>query len=191
MNTYKVNHKSDDDEPGGPRRKVDPDASYGYKSKKKPFFGYKAAVALDADSGLVTKVAATSGREHDSKHFTEVCDTLARGTTADKGYDSPENFTHLQTHGCRAAIIPKRRRGKRIGHIQARYAETKDYLWYYLHKSKRLRVERFFAQAKGNHGLRQARYWGLDKMKIQLMFTALAVNLKRMVTLMETCVQTT
>jgi IS5 family transposase len=52
-------------------------------------------------------------------------------------------------------------------------------------------VERFFAQAKGNHGLATARYRGLGKMKIQLMLTALAVNLKRMVTLLETCVQTT
>jgi len=129
VDTYKMNHKSDDDAPGGPKSKVDPDASYGYQNKKKPFFGYKAAVAMDADSGIVTKVTATSGRKHDSQHFIQVCDTLARGTTADKGYDSPENFTHLQTHGCRAAIIPKRRRGKRIGHIQARYAKTKDYLW--------------------------------------------------------------
>jgi len=189
VDTFKMNNKSDDDHKATPKSKVDPDASYGYKSKDKPFFGYKAAVALDADSGIVTKVTATTGREHDSKHFIAVCDTQAQGTTADKGYDSPENFAHLQRHKRRAAIIPKRRRGKKIGHIQARYQKAKDYLWYYLHKHKRSRVERFFAEAKRNHGLKQARYWGLAKMKIQLLLTALVINLKRMVTLMEASAQ--
>ncbi len=188
VDTFKINNKSDDDE-HGPQSNVDSDATYGYKSKKKPFFGYKAAIALDSDSGIVTKVTATTGREHDSKHFIRVCDTQARGTSADKGYDSPENFTHLRNHRRRAAIIPKRRRGKKIGHVQARYPKYKDYLWYYLHKKKRPRVERFFADAKGNHGLGQARYWGLTKMRMQVTLTALAVNLKRMVTLWEASAQ--
>lgn len=190
VDTYKMNAPLDDnDEQNGPKSKIDPDASYGHKTKNEPFFGYKAAVAVDADSGIATKVTATTGAQHDSKHFVEVCETQAKGTVADKGYDAPRNFAHLKKHKCRAGIIPKRRRGKKIGHIQARYRESKDYQWYYLHKHKRPLIERFFADAKCNHGLRVARYWSLTKMRIQATLTALAVNLKRMVRLMEPSAQ--
>ena len=189
VNTYKMNRKSDDDKPDGPKSSVDPDATYGHKNKNEPFFGYKAAVAMDADSGIITKTTATTGREHDSRHFVKVCDIQARGTTADKGYDVPENFAHLKAHGRRAAIIPKRRRGRKKGHVKARYWLCKDRLWYYINKKHRPRVERFFGLAKRSYGLRQARYWGLAKMKLQVMFTAMAINLKRMVTLVDRCAQ--
>lgn len=192
VDTYKMNAPSDDDdEQSGPKSKVDPDASYGHKTKNDPFFGYKAAVAVDADSGIATKVTVTTGSTHDSRHFIEVCDIQAKGTLADKGYDAPQNFAYLKKHRCRSGIIPKRRRGKKIGHIQARYTEPKDYQWYYLHKHKRPLVERFFADAKCNHGLRVARYWSLAKMRIQATLTALAVNLKRMTNLMEASAQAT
>jgi IS5 family transposase len=97
VDTYKINRKADDDKSDSPRSSVDPDAAYGYKRKNKPVFGYKAAVAMDTDSGLITKVTATTtGKEHDSEHFSEVCDTRTRGTTAHTGYDSPENFAHFR-----------------------------------------------------------------------------------------------
>lgn len=188
VNTYKMNRRNDDDQ-DGPKSSVDPDTTYGHKSKNDPFFGYKAAVAMDADSGIITRATATTGKEHDSRHFVEVCDIRARGTTADKGYDAPENFAYLQAHSCRAAIIPKRRRSRKNGHVKARYKLSKDRLWYYINKKQRPRIERFFGLAKRSYGLGQARYWSLAKMKLQLTLTALAINLKRMVTLVDRCAQ--
>jgi transposase len=46
VDTFKMNSRSNDNKPDGPKSKVDPDASYGYKSKDKPFFGYKVADAV-------------------------------------------------------------------------------------------------------------------------------------------------
>jgi IS5 family transposase len=182
VDTYRMNREKDDDDDGPPSR-VDPEASYGHKTKKKPFFGYKAAVSFDAGSAVVTRVTATTGRAHDSTHFREVCEPKASGVLADKGYDSLMNFVFLALRGQRAGIIPKALRGRKKGHIQNRYPGAKDYLWFCRHKGKRSLVERFFAETKQWHGLGQARYWGLDKTKVQVIMTALAYNLKRIVKL--------
>lgn len=182
VDTYRMQRERDDDDDAPPSR-VDPEASYGHKTKSKPFFGYKAAVSFDADSGLVTRVATTTGREHDSQHFRSVCEPRASGVLADKGYDSLMNFVFLALRGQRAGIIPKATRGKIKGHIKKRYPADRDYLWFWRHKSKRPLVERFFAVVKQWHGLGRARYWGLAKTTIQVLMTTLAYNLKRMVTL--------
>ena len=50
-----------------PNASPDKDARYGYKSEKKPFFGYKAHASMDSDSEVITKLEATPGNTHDGK----------------------------------------------------------------------------------------------------------------------------
>ena len=50
-------------------------------------------------------------------------------------------------------------------------------------KKRRPRVEHKFAEGKRWHGLGVARSWGLAKVRVQVFLTALALNLKRLVTL--------
>ncbi|NLJ35945.1 MAG: hypothetical protein GX358_06935 [candidate division WS1 bacterium] len=45
---------------------------------------------------------------------------------------------------------------------------------------KRPSIERKFAEQKKCHGLRQARYWGLAKVTIQVLIVCMVVNCKRM-----------
>ena len=45
---------------------------------------------------------------------------------------------------------------------------------------KRPSIERKFAEQKKYHRLRQARYWGLAKMAIQVLIVCMVVNCKRM-----------
>jgi len=45
------------------------------------------------------------------------------------------------------------------------------------------KIERKFAELKRYHGMAAARYWGLTKMSIQNLMTAITCNLKRMVKL--------
>lgn len=92
---------------GGP----DPDARWGKKSKKKPFYGYKAHAAVDDGSELITKVEATAADVHDGSYFPAVHDPHAEGVTADKAYDSAANFDLIRESGQFPAIIPKRKRG--------------------------------------------------------------------------------
>jgi len=190
VNTYRMNSGRDkDDSPDDPPSKVDPDARYGHKSKKKPFFGYKVGVGMDKDSHIVTKVAATPGNDPDSAHFAAVADENAQGVTADKGYDAPGNFKLITERRQKGAIIVKRHRGQARPNVSAHYKTPSEYSFYYRMKKFRPRVEKIFGTAKQWYGLGRARYCGLAKMKIQALMTMLAMNLRRIVVLHQ-CVQT-
>jgi IS5 family transposase len=189
VNTYRMNSERDDDMPNSPSSSVDKDARHGYKSKNKPFFGYKVGIGMDKDSNIVTKVTATPGNEHDSTHFGDIADPNAKAVAADKGYDNPENFKLIKERKQKAAIMVKKRKNKQRGHIKARYSSPSSYQYYYRMKKFRPLVEKIFASAKQWYGLQKARYWGLAKMKIQAIMTMMAMNLKRIV-LLDNCVQT-
>ena len=167
-----------DQGPGGP----DPDARWGKKSKKKAFFGYKGHAAVDDGSELITKIEVSPGDTHDGAFFPEVHDPYAEGVTADKAYDSAENFDLIRSSGQLPAIIPKKKRGRKRGHVAGRYDDF-ERGYYYRMKKRRARVEHKFAEGKKYHGLGVARYWGLAKVRVQVFMTALALNLKRLVTL--------
>ena len=190
VNTYRMNSdtsKRETDDNGSPPSRIDPDARHGYKSKNKPFFGYKVGIGVDKNTNIITMVTSTPGNEHDSTHFSDVADPHAKAVTADKGYDSPANFKLIRERKQKAAILVKKRKGKQRGHIKARYPAVKEYQYYYRMKKFRPLIEKIFATAKQWYGLRRARYWGLAKMKIQAVMTMMAINLKRMV-LLDTCV---
>lgn len=185
VDTFKLKKPAGDDDggpcggnPGGP----DPDARWGKKSKKKPFFGYKAHASMDDVSELITKIEVSSGEANDGAFFPQVHDPYAEGVSADKGYDSEANFDLVRESGQLPAIIPKRKRGKKRGHVKGRYDEH-ERGYYYRKKKRRPCIEHKFADGKKYHGLGRARYWGLAKVRVQVFLTALVLNLKRMVTL--------
>lgn len=183
VDVYKLKKGGSDDPPdgsgvGGP----DPDARWGKKSKKKAWFGYKAHAAMDDGSELITKIAVTAADVHDGAFFPEVHDPHAKGISADKAYDSAANFNLIRESGQRPAIIPKKKRGRERGHVEGRY-ESGERGYYYRMKKHRPRVEHKFAEGKRWHGLGVMRYWGIAKVRFQVYMTALALNLKRLVTL--------
>jgi transposase, IS5 family len=181
VNTWRW--QDDKENPGG-KCGPDGDAKWGRKSESKPsFFGYKCSISEDADSGIITKVEVAPGNVSDSAMFADVADDVALAVTADKGYDAPENYELLHVRGQEAAIMPKHRRGKARGHVKARYPEYGERERYYRRKKKRARVEAKFNEMKNHHGMNQARYYGLAKMKLQALITAIVVDVKRMVTM--------
>jgi len=139
---------------------------------------------VDADSGIVTKVEVAPGNVNDSTMFPDVADDQALAVTADKGYDAEDNYELLRERGQEAAIIPKRRRGRARGHVKSRYPDDGERERYYRRKKKRGRVEAKFGEMKNHHGLDRARYYGLAKTRFQAVMTAIAVNVKRMVTML-------
>ena len=156
----------------------DKDARYGYKSEKKPFFGYKAHASLDSDSELITKLDTTPGNASDGKEFPKVVDTQSEMTTADKAYDSNKNHHLLKRKRITSAIIVKKnRKSPRLRKHQVKPEIIAA-------QRERPKIERKFAELKRFHGLNEARYWGLAKMAIQFTMTAIACNLKRIVKLL-------
>jgi len=160
-----------------PENTPDKDACYGYKTKSKPFFGYKAHTGIDADSELITKVETTPGNVHDGDVFHKVVDDKSQTVTADKAYDSKKNHRLLKRKKKKSAIIIKRnRKSKRLKDNQMEVAVQAA-------QRERPKIERKFAELKRYHGLAVARYWGLTKMAIQNLMAAITCNLKRMVKL--------
>jgi IS5 family transposase len=170
VDTFKMNSNPD----GSP----DKDARYGYKGKNKPFYGYKAHASLDSDSELITRVKTTPGNVFDGKEFPGLIEDKAKMPTADKGYDSKKNHRLLKKKGITSAIIPKKNRKSRRLKKQQMKIEVQAA------QSERPKVERKFAELKRFHGLEKGRYWGLGKMSIQVLMTAITCNVKRMVKLL-------
>ena len=160
-----------------PEHTPDKDARYGYKTKNKPFFGYKAHTGIDADSELITKVATTAGNVYDGDVFRKVVDDKSQMVTADKAYDSKKNHRLLKRKKKKSAIIIKKnRKSKRLKKNQMKVEVQAA-------QRERTKIERKFAELKRFHGLAVARYWGLAKMTIQNLMAAITCNLKRMVKL--------
>lgn len=160
------------------KRNPDPDSRDGYKVPRKPFHGYKAHLAMDAGSQIITRMVITPGNVHDGRILPEVLDSHASLITADKAYDTNANLRLLHRLGIESAIIP---RGDR----------SSQELWKHNRRQRvqtaimrRRTIEPKVQELKNYHGLSRCRYWGLAKTTIQALLTALAVNLKRMVKLL-------
>jgi IS5 family transposase len=181
----------------------DPDARWGVKHKRKVkneegkeeeqvqyFYGYKAHVSLNAEAGLITSLKVTSGEAYDGHHFTSLVDHDLRQSlpietyAADKAYDDGENHYNLEVRGLHSAI-----------HLKSTRTEKKDdnkQVWLDLCKTpqyqqglkERYKVERKFGEAKQGHGLGRCRYLGRIGFAVQAFFTAIMLNLKRMVRLL-------
>jgi IS5 family transposase len=187
----------------GPR---DPDARWGVKHKHKVkneagqeeeqvqyFYGYKAHVSLNAENNLITSLEATSGEVYDGHHFTGLVDhdlgqALPVETyTADKGYDDGENHYNLEVRGLHSAIrLTKTRTEKKDDNKQV-WLDLRQTAQYQQGLKERYKIERKFGEAKQGHGFGRCRYLGRLGFAVQAFFTAIMLNLKRMVKLL-TCV---
>jgi transposase, IS5 family len=178
VNQWRWRDSDDDPPPGegvggfvkweGPRlsRGPDTDACFGCKGKDKRFHGYKAHISVDVASQMVVRVVTTPGNEHDGEIFSEVMDPRAAAVTADKIYDQQDNHKLLKKEKIEDRIILNKRGCVASG----------------LNRDRSV-VERVNAWLKRWCGGGRARYWGLEKVSIQMLLAATALNLKRLVRL--------
>jgi len=182
----------------------DPHASWGSKGKKrfkdahgetheqhKYFYGYKTHVSLNAESGLVTSVTVSSGRAYDGSYLpdlvkADICTGVMVGVVAaDRGYDDSAHHYWLEQQGIRSAICLKRNRTEKKDANKEVWLKLKESASYRQGLAQRYKVEQKFGEAKRYHGLRRCRYLGLNKYRIQVVLTVMALNLKRMVKLVD------
>ena len=181
----------------------DPDAQWGVKGKKKAknqkgqdvdqvkyFYGYKGHVSMNAESNLITSLEVTSGEAYDGHHFCSLIDQdLAQNIpadtyTADRGYDDGNNHFYLEHLNLQSAICLKDIRTKKKDGNKEVWLEMVESPVYKEGRKERYKIERKFGEAKQGHGLGRCRYVGLLKYGIQVYFTAIILNLKRMVKLL-------
>jgi hypothetical protein len=88
---------------------VDPQARHGHKTSHRGFDGYKAHIAIDPDSEIITATAVTAGNTGDAQPAIELIADLtppAAGTDGggdpavygDSAYGAGEVLAHLHTH---------------------------------------------------------------------------------------------
>jgi transposase, IS5 family len=160
---------------GEPReRRSDPDASWNAMPET-PLFGYKAHLAVDGGSGLVRQAILTPANVSDKTPFLALVQGDEQAVYADKGYDGWWYHQELALRGIGDGIMAGdywrrplgaegRARNRAIGKIRAP-------------------VERSFAILKRWYGYRRVRYRSLVKNALQLQLLALALNLRRALTL--------
>jgi IS5 family transposase len=181
----------------GPR---DADAKWGVKHKRKVkteagkeeeqteyFFGYKAHVSLNAENGLITSLETTSGEVYDGHHFCSLVDhdleqkLPVETYTGDKGYDDGNNHYYLELKGLHSAIRLKKTRTEKKDDNKQVWLDLLETPQYRQGLKERYKIERKFGEAKQGHGLGRCRYLGKAGFAVQAFFTAIMLNLKRIV----------
>src|SRR4030065_2036819 len=198
VNTNKDHHRQGKGK--GPR---DPDAHWGVKHSRKVkneegkeekqreyFYGYKAHVSLNAENGLITSLETTSGEAYDGHHFTSLVDHDLEQSlpveiyAADKAYDDGENHYNLEVRGLYSAIRLKKTRTEKKDDNKQVWLDLRQTPQYQHGLKERYKVERKFVEAKQGHGFGRCRYLGRLGFTVQVFFTAIMLNLKRMVRLL-------
>jgi IS5 family transposase len=187
------------DKDGKPR---DGGASWGSKGRRKiktvdgktvetnkSFYGYKAHVSLNAESGIITSVVTTTGKLTDGKQFPslvqkdEEVGIEAEVYAGDKGYDDVDNHGLLEEKGKKSALILNKYRTEKKDRNKQRWIELKSSEDYQAGKKERYKIEQKFGEGKRSHGWGRCRYLGLQKFSVQSFLTAIVLNLKRIVCL--------
>jgi len=195
-----VNTDKDRKRQGKGKGRHDPDAQWGVKhtrkvkneagqeeEQKEYFYGYKAHASLNAENGLITSLEVTSGEAYDGHHFRGLVDhdlkqKLPVDTYAgDKGYDDGDNHYHLELRGLHSAIRLKTTRTEKKDDNKQIWLDLVKTPQYRKGLKERYKIERKFGEAKQGHGLGRCRYVGKARFAVQAFFTAIMLNLKRIV----------
>jgi transposase, IS5 family len=130
------------------------------------YFGMKAHIGVDAESGLVHTAGVTSGSVHDAKVMDELIREDDRAVYGDKGYVNDRKKRAAKAAGVLWAVKEKAKSGCPLTDEQR--ASNR------MHGSVRAKVEHVFRVLKCQFGYRRVRYRGIAKNGAQV-FTLLAL----------------
>jgi hypothetical protein len=145
---------------------------------------------LNAENGLMTSLETTSGGAYDGHHFTSLVDHDLKQElpleiyTADKAHDDGENHYNREVRGLHSAIRLKKTRTEKKDDNKQVWLDLRQTPQYQQGLKERYKVERKFGEAKQGHGFGRCRYLGRMGFAVQAFFTAIMLNLKRMVKLL-------
>lgn len=148
-----------------PQIAADKQARFGCKGGNKFWYGYKEHAAVDMQSGLINKIAATSAEVTDAEGLARVCPN-GGAVFADKGYCVNPAKRTLKRKNCHDSTIKK-------NNMKGKDRRKDGWL-----SAMRSPYERVFA-----HRNRRVRYRGIEKVQFQVGARALTFNLKRIMAL--------
>jgi IS5 family transposase len=158
----------------------DTDATW-IKKGKKPYYGYKAHISVDAKDGYVIGGHVTPANVADTTELERLVDAsnLPQNSfvLADKGYASGKNRTILKEKGYTDGIMDRAARNKPLTVVQRIINR--------LISSVRYKVERSLGTLKRGYHFSRMRYKGLKKGNMEFLFNATAFNLKKAAAMVE------
>ena len=149
-------------------KKRDPEMS-STKKGSDWHFGMKAHIGVDAESGLVHTVGATTAKVHDAKVVEELIREEDRAIFADKGYFSDKYKRMARAAGVFWGVLDKSKPHKNLSAKQRRRNRKLS--------SIRAKVEHPFRIIKCQFGYRKTRYRGINKNGAQLFSLFALANL--------------
>jgi len=153
---------------------LDPDVAWT-KRDGKPEHGMKVSLSVDEGSDIVRQVVLTSANVNDMEIFADLVLGDEKKVYADKGYASEQNRDILALLEIENGMLYKGcyRRKLRGWQVSLNKRNSRH----------RANIERKFAEAKKRHGMEQHRYRGIERNWVQVVFTVIAMNLKKFVKL--------
>jgi len=133
------------------------------------YFGMKAHISVDAQSGLTHTVGATTAKVHDAKVIKELIREKDRAVFADKGYFSDQKKKEAREAGIFWGVLDKAKPRKKLSASQNRRNKKLS--------SIRAKVEHPFRILKCQFGYRKTRYRGINKNGAQLFSLFALANL--------------
>jgi IS5 family transposase len=141
------------------QQKRDPEMSSSKKGNQW-YFGMKAHVGVDAESGLVHTAGVTTGKVHDAKVMHRLIREDDRAVYGDKGYANDEKRRAAEDAGVLWAVKEKAKPGGELTKRQR--ARNRRF------GKVRAKVEHVFRVVKCQFGYRKVRYRGIEKNGAQL-----------------------
>jgi transposase, IS5 family len=130
------------------------------------YFGMKAHIGVDAESGLVHTAGVTTGKVHDAKVMDRLIREDDKAVYGDKGYASDEKKRAAEAAGVKWAVKEKAKPGRDLTKRQR--ARNRRF------GKVRAKVEHVFRVLKCQFGYRKVRYRGIAKNGAQV-FSLLAL----------------
>ena len=149
-------------------QKRDPEMSSSKKGNQW-YFGMKAHVGVDAESGLVHTAGVTTGKVHDAKVIANLIREDDAAVYGDKGYASDEKKRAAEAAGVLWAVKEKAKPGRDL--TQRQRARNRRF------GKVRAKVEHVFRVLKCQFGYRKVRYRGIAKNGAQVFALLALANL--------------
>ena len=154
--------------------KDDEDARWIKHKGRKAVHGYKAHVACDENTALIEMLKVTPANVNDGKAGCGVIPDDPGDVYADSAYRGRRFREAVEVRGGRAHVVATAvwARDEEDGAAKLKAINGP------IHKV-RCRIEKIFGTCKQHYGLRRMAHRGIAKATLQVMFTAIAYNLKR------------
>ena len=154
----------------GSASKGDREAAWVRHRSRAPAHGYKAHIAADKDTGLISNVETTPANEADVSIAPALLPDAPGEVYADKAYDALSLEKAILAKGGTVKLLRKGHRWLPAANLEAHNRPLRPI---------RARIEKIFGTWKRSYRFRHMRWLGLAKTKCQVHLAAIAYNVKR------------